>query len=190
MTLILKDVVEFLKRYPLGVVCAVLSALVLVGYYLRNSRVSELDAQLTEVEAQARRILADVENSADLVGQYAAVTKATNELDSRLVRSTDRPRNQQYFYGLELETGVKEINLQQTNGNLKNGAGDFCYGIGYSITVEGSFRQILGFLGRLESGQHFYRLISASLSRQGPSNPSASRTMINLMLNIELLGSP
>ena len=56
--------------------------------------------------------------------------------------------------------------------------------------MEGSFRQILGFLGRLESGQHFYRLVSASVSRQGALNPSATGSTINLALNIELLGKP
>jgi hypothetical protein len=138
------------------------------------------------VDVQAQNTLSDVENSANLIEQYAALSKAAKELDSRLVRSVERPRNQQFFYALESETGMKEIGLQQGGANFRNGVG----GLGFSITVEGDFHQILDFVGHLESGQHFYRLISASLSRQGPSNPSASRTMINLMLNIELLGSP
>ena len=186
MTLTLKGVVEFLKRYPIGVVCVALSVIVLVGYYVRNSRASELGARLTDVEAQAQKILGEVENSANLVEQYAALTKATKELDSRLMRNTQRPRNQQYFYGLELETGVKEISLQPTGADFNKGVG----GIRYSISVVGDFRQILNFVGRLESGRHFYRLDSASVSRPGAPSSSPSGSPINLALNIELLGLP
>ena len=44
--------------------------------------------------------------------QYSALTTATKELESRLVRSTERARNQQYFYEIESEAGVKETSLQ------------------------------------------------------------------------------
>jgi Tfp pilus assembly protein PilO len=190
MKLTLKDVVEFLKRYPIGVTCAGLSVIVLIGYYIRNNRAGELGPQLAEVETQAQKILGDVENSANLTEQFATLVKATKELDSRLVRSTERPRNQQYFYVLESETGVKEMSLQPTNAEVNKKAGDFSYGIGYSITVEGDYRQILDFVGRLESGQHFYRLVSATVSRHGEVNSLAAGSTISLALNIELLGLP
>lgn len=190
MTLTLKDVVEFLKRYPIGVVCGFLSVIVLVGYYVRNTRASELGAQVKEVETQAQKILGDVENATNLVEHDAAVTKATKDLESRLVRSTERPRNQQYFYELESETGVKEISLQPASTELKKGANSFCYGIGYTITVEGDFRQILGFVGRLESGQHFYRLVSATVSHRKSPNAPGEGAAITLTLNLELLGLP
>jgi hypothetical protein len=43
---------------------------------------------------------------------------------------------------------------------------------------------------RLESGQHFYRLVSASASRRGGRNDSGTGSVIGLTLNLELLGLP
>ena len=189
-TLNFKDVGGFLKRYPIGVVCGTLSVIGLVGYFVRNSRASELKAQLTEVEAQAEQILGNVHNAAELGAQYATLSAATKDMESRLVRGSERARNQQYFYQLESEAGVKEVSLQPNSSDPKKNSGAFCTRISYTISVEGDFAQILGFAGRLESGNYFYRLTSASVVRRGIHATSGTASVINLTLNLELLGLP
>jgi len=190
MTLTLKDAVGFLKRYPIGVACGLLSVIAIAGYVVRNSRAGDLSDQLRSVEAQGAKIQGDVHNANDLVAQYSSLTAATKELESRLVQGSERARNQQYFYEIESETGVREISLQPNSGDPKKGASGFCYGIGYTITVEGNFQQLLGFVGRLESGPHFYRLLSASALRRGERDASGTGSLISLTLNLELLGLP
>jgi hypothetical protein len=190
MTLTLKEASGFLKRYPIGVVFGLLSGIALVGYLVRSSRAGELSDQLKDVETQGERIQGEIHNATDLVAQYTTLTAATKELESRLVRASERARNQQYFYEIESETGVREVSLQPASTDPKKIANSFCYGIGYTITVEGNFRQLLNFVGRLESGQHFYRLISTSASRRGDRNASGSGSVISLTLNLELLGLP
>jgi Tfp pilus assembly protein PilO len=191
MSLTLINLGEFLKRYPIGVACGLLSVAALAGYYVRSGRSVELGSQLKEVEAQAQKILNNVHNATNLVEQYSAMTKATKELDSRLVRGSERARNQQYFYQIESETGVKEISLRQNNvGTAKKGASRVYGGIGFAISVEGNYRQILDFVGRLESGRHFYRLVSATLIRRTERDASGTGFLLNLTLNLELLGLP
>jgi hypothetical protein len=56
--------------------------------------------------------------------------------------------------------------------------------------VQGDYHQILGFLGHLEAGQQFYRLLSASVSRQGQRGGPDATGAIALTLNLELLGLP
>jgi hypothetical protein len=56
--------------------------------------------------------------------------------------------------------------------------------------VEGNYRQILDFVGRLESGRHFYRLVSATLIRRTERDASGTGFLLNLTLNLELLGLP
>lgn len=190
MNLTLKNLVGFVKRYPIGVICWVLSVVAIAGYYLRSSQIDELQAQFKQVEAKATKILSQVHNGANLPEQYAALTKATKELDSRLVRSGERARNQQYFFQIESEAGVKEINLQQNNIVFKKGSGRSYGRVGFTVSVEGNYVQILDFVGRLESGRHFCRMISAAISRRGDRGASGANTTLSLALTIELLGLP
>jgi hypothetical protein len=157
---------------------------------VRSSRASERGDQLKEVEAQAQKILAEVHNAANLDEQYAAVTAATKELESRLMRRSERARNQGYFYELEMETGVKEISLQPGSPNARMDGTHIFDRIEFAITVQGEYRQILDFVGRLESGQHFCHVTSAALSRQEATNAAAPGSVVNLMLNVQLLGLP
>jgi hypothetical protein len=55
------------------------------------------------------------------------------------------------------------------------------------VGVQGSYKQVLAFLSRLEAGRHFCRFNNVNLSK----NPSAgSADAMSLSLGIELLGTP
>ena len=192
MTLSSKDVAAFLKRYPIAIGCGVLSVILLAGSYVRSDRTVELVKQSKEGEEQGKKILKDIRDGANLAEQYETLAGHTKELESRLVHSSERARNQQYFYRIESEIGVREISLQpgsRSTGSQK-GAKPLYAGIGYTISVQGDYRQILGFLGRMESGQHFYRLVAGSVSRAGQRGSGGTAAMITLTLNLELLGLP
>ncbi len=186
----LKDLVEFLKRYPIAIGCGLLSVIAVVGYSVRNSRASELGVQLKQVESQAQKILSNVHNAANLQEQYSVLTTATKGLESRLVRSTERARNQEYFYEIESEAGVKETSLQQGNIDPKKNAHRTYCGVGFTVSVEGNYRQILDFVGRLESGHYFCRMVSATVSRRSGRNASGPESLLGLTLNVEFLGLP
>jgi hypothetical protein len=193
MALKTQDLVAFFKKYPVAIGCGALSLVLLTGSYIRYSRADELAVLLKQKEVEGQRILDNIRNGANLSEQYEALTAATRELESRLVRSTERARNQQYFYRIESETGVKEVSLQPispTSGQQRDPK-TFYAGIGYAVSVQGDFRQILGFVGRLESGPYFYRLISGSVFRQGQRRAADSTPpVLTLTLNLELLGLP
>jgi hypothetical protein len=190
MALTPKSVGEFLKRYPIGVVGVLLSAIALAGYIVRSSRVSELSAQFNNVDEHAQKIAAEVRNASNLGEQYTAITGATKEMESRLIRRAERARNQGYFYQLEMESGVKELGLVPANAGPRKDASRLFEGIEFTITVQGEYRQILDFVGRLESGQHFYRLMSASISRMTGGEPSAPGSSLCLTITVQLLGLP
>jgi hypothetical protein len=193
MTLSSKDVAAFLKRYPIAIGCGVLSVILLAGSYVRSDRTVELVKQSKEGEEQGKKILKDIRDGANLAEQYETLAGHTKELESRLVHSSERARNQQYFYRIESEIGVREISLQpggaRSTGPQK-GAKSLYAGIGYTISVQGDYRQILGFLGRMESGPHFYRLVTGSVSRAGQRGSGGTAALITLTLNLELLGLP
>ena len=192
MAITSKDLVVLLKKHPVAIGCGALSLILLAGSYLRSSRVSSLSEQLKQNEQEGQKILDDIRNGANLVEQYDALMATTKELDSRLVRSSERARNQQYFYRLESDTGVKEINLQPgaVGASQPKGAKTLYTSIGYTISVEGDFHQILDFMSRLESGQHFFRLVSGTVAREGTRGTAEATTAVTLTLNLEFLGLP
>ena len=188
----LNDLLEFVRRYPIGVVCALVGAIMLGGFFIRNSRVDELSEQVKQVEDQGRIILNDIRNATGLAEHYATLRAATKDLESRLLQVNERARNQQYFYRLESDAGVKEVSLQATSaGGDSKAAGRRSYSpIGYTITVEGEYRRVLNFIGRLETGQCFYRLDSASIFRRGDGGATGLAAPATVTLNLELLGLP
>jgi hypothetical protein len=188
MALTSKSAGEFLKRYPIGISGLLLSVLVLGAYFLRSGRVSELESQLQDIEAKEHSILSEVQDAKSLSQQYSTIISATKELESRLLRGTDRARNQAYFYELEMETGVKEVGLQPSG--VTKTSGRLYDKLSYSVSVTGDYRQILSFIGRVESGRHFYSLSSASVSGAGKSDASGNGLTVSLTMNAELLGVP
>ena len=183
-----QDFVAFLKKYPVAISCGALSVGLLAGSYIRNTRAGELSALLREKEEEGQTILDNIRNGTNLPEQFETLSAATKELDSRLVRGPERARNQQYFYRIESDTGVKELSLQANalSRAQQRGLKTLYTGISYTIAVQGDYRQILNFVGRLESGPHFYRLISGSVSHPGLRGAST----ITLTLTLELLGLP
>ena len=187
-----KDLVALLKKFPIAIGCGLLSVILLAGSYWRNSRAGELAEQLKQTEEQGQKILDDIRNGANLAEQYDALTATTKDLEARLVYSGERARNQQYFYRLESDTGVKELSLQPTSIARPplHGPKPIYTGIGYAISVQGDFRQILDFVTRLESGQHFYRMTSGSVTRAGVRGAGESTGAVTLTLNLNFLGLP
>ncbi len=184
----IKRVTADLKRYPIPVALGILSLALLVGIIVRNARARELGGLAREKEQEGQTVLANVRDGASAAEQYAALAAAVRDLESRLVHGTERAANQQYFYRLESETGVKEVNLQPSLP-AKSPARTLYTGVGFTVSVQGEYRQILGFIGRLETGPHFFRLTRASLSRSDAS-PESKSTALTLSLTLELLGLP
>lgn len=191
-----RNLVAFLKKHPVAIGCGVLSVALLAASYLRSSRAGELAALLKQKEEEGQKILDNIRSGSNLSEQVGTLTTATKELESRLVRGSERARNQQYFYRIESETGVKEISLQSSSSAPVSAAEKqrllktLYTGIGYTVSVQGDYRQILNFVGRLESGPHFYRLNSGSVSRQGQRGAADKTAALTLTLNLELLGLP
>jgi len=185
-----RNLVAFLKKHPVAIGCGVLSVALLAASYLRSSRAGELAALLKQKEEEGQKILDNIRSGSNLSEQVGTLTTATKELESRLVRGSERARNQQYFYRIESETGVKEISLQPTVSGQQRLPKTLYTGIGYTVSVQGDYRQILNFIGRLESGPHFYRLNSGSVSRQGQRGAADKTATLTLTLNLELLGLP
>jgi Tfp pilus assembly protein PilO len=186
------DLLAMIKKHPIGFACGVVCVVCAALLYFRGGLIDTYRAELETKSAEATKILANVRNSEKLPAQVAEIQTLSKEMESRLIRSGQLAVNYQYFYKLEAETEVKLVDVRQ--GNLPKGLKSLYAGIPFTVTVQGSFKQVLAFLQKLENGPHFCRFTSVVFAKQGTSSEanraSADSAGLNLNINLELLGVP
>ena len=176
------ELVPLIKKHPIGLACGVISLACCLLLYFGRTRIGEYQKLNEEKTAEASAAIANVRNSEKLGEQTAALQAANKELESRLMRAGQLAGNLQYFYRMEAETEVKMIDVRQ--GSTRTGARTTSFiGVPYSVSVQGTFPQVLTFLGRLQKGHHFCRFISVGLTKAGDEQ-------LTLNLNLEILGLP
>jgi hypothetical protein len=188
-----EKLVAFIKGNPVVVICAVLAVLLIAGSYFRSSSIPESESLLEERSALGQRIDANITNGVQLTEQLAALVSAREDIENRMVKPDELAKNQQYFYKLETETGVKLVGLRQNPiAPAKPGAPaskNAYFPVGYEVVARGDYEKVLDFLRRLEAGQRYCRVNSASLTLVGDASKDRSGD-VNIILGLELLGQP
>ena len=148
-------------------------------------------ADLLNVHAALLSSDSDFDGCARVYEQVVDIQAFSNEMDSRMIHAGQLAVNQQYFYKLEAETEVKMTDMRQNPPSRNTKAqGSQYMAIPFNVTVQGSFKQSLAFLQRLETGPHFCRFNGVSFTKSGSSAVGADPTGMTMSLNLELLGTP
>jgi len=171
---------SWVRRNPVAIAAGAMSLVLAVTIFLRADALAQANATLDEKSTQARRYDLNLTNATQLKEQAEALSAANREIQSRLIRAAQLGINQQYFYKLESEYGVKLSELRQQPRTQPSGA---FVSVGFSVNVQGDFPSVVAFLRGLEQGAHYCRIISATCTgdRTGP---------VSLVVNLELLGQP
>jgi Tfp pilus assembly protein PilO len=192
-----KVISAWLKKHPFAAACVGLSLVLLGAYFFRQDAVPQSETLLADRTAESRRLKSNITNSASLKEQVAALEEASRKVDQRLVRLADLAKNQQYFYKIEAETGVKITDLRPggaaSSAAAKPPAGvkKHYSSVPYSCSVQGTYTQLLSFLRKVEEGEHFQRILTATVSMAGGSgedDAAAADPTLSLSINIEFLG--
>jgi Tfp pilus assembly protein PilO len=190
-----KTISVWVKKHPFTAVCGGLCLLLLAGYFFRQGNVPEAVALLDQKTTESRRLKGNVTNSISLKEHVAALEEANRNVEQRLVQATDLAKNQQYFYKIEAETGVKLTDLRPGGSASAStakpvaGAKKHYASVPYSCTVQGTYSQLLAFLRKLEGGEHFQRILTATVSMGGGSeSATAADPILSLSISIEFLG--
>lgn len=181
-----EEAMVMIRKNPISFGCGALSFLLAVGLYLRSEALPDAEAELTQKSAAAERIASNIKYSAQLKEQSDTLVAANTGIDGRVIRASQLGNNTQYFYKIESETGVKILDLRQTTASVTKPAKGTFSPVGFVVTVQGTFPQVLDFLRQVESGTHFSRVLTASCS----GNPSSRNAPLTLGLSLELLGLP
>lgn len=184
-----EEFIGLIKRNPIRVIAVSLAVLSGVGIYLINDRIDTATTTLSQKVAEGDRLAANVKYAVQLPEQYDALAAANKAVQSRAVRASQLANNLQYFYRLETESGIELIDLRQTSAgttaarpSLKGPAN----GVAFSVAVKGDYPAVLGWLRRVETGPHYSRVVSATMSTAGIDRSDP------LVLNValELFGQP
>lgn len=187
------DLLAMIKKQPIGFACGVICLLCAALLYFRSDKIDESKAAYEAKSAEAAKILANVRNSEKLPVQVAEIQALSKDLDSRLVRASQLAVNLQYFYKLEAETEVKLLDVRQ-NGIAKGGKTLYT-GISFSVSVQGTFKQVMSFLQKLENGPHFCHFTSVNFNKSGGGEAvraggGPDLSGLTISINLELLGVP
>jgi len=184
MTIDSSAITSVFKKYPVLFASVFLSLAFALAIYFRGNLRTEQQEELDKYRAEAIVYRTNIANSFQLQQQLDYLIQANSALAQRGFRPDSLALNLQYFYRLESEIGFKYLNLNPTGRSSTPGgkaAPKSAYTpINYSISVQGTFPQIIIFLKNLEQGAYFARVNSASMS-YGGSN-------VTLNLDVDLFG--
>ena len=182
-----EELIAFVKKNPIGIVCGVLSLALFGGWYYRNGDVPEKEADLAQKQAEGERYALNLTAALQLKEQVDSLAVANKEVEARLVHANKLGPNLQFFFKLESETGVKLTDPRQSPlaAPRKDAAKSAYTPVVFSVILSGDFAQVLNFLRRLESGAHYCRVLSATCSVA-----SERSQPLNVNLTLELLGVP
>ena len=185
------DITALIKKQPIGFACAVICLLCGGGLYFRSGEIEKQQAEYEAKSAEAAKFISNVGLAKNLPEQVAELQAVTKELEGRLVRAGQLAVNLQYFYKLEAENEVKLLDVRQ-NPLPKNTKGSLYVGIPYNVNLQGSYKQVMAFLQRLEKGRHFCRINAATFNKTaGVTEGSVqTSTSMTLALSLDLLGQP
>lgn len=186
------DILARIKKQPVGFACGLICVLCAGWLYYRGDEADQRQTQLKATAEKAEVIKSNVGFSKNLPEQVAELQVSTKELEGRLVRAGQLAVNLQYFYKLEAENEVKLLDVRQNP--LPKGAKGPYVGIPYNVNLQGSYKQVMAFLQRLERGRHFCRINTATFTKSGGggegSSAQSSSMGMTLALSLELLGQP
>lgn len=189
-----KDIVQALRKHPIGFAAGLLAvALAAVGYF-RSDGVTALEAQLEERSSVGTRQQGNLTNAVRLEEHLATLTKANEEIASRAIDSRELASNLQYFYELEAALGIKLIELRQGAPSAK-AKGAAYLAVPYTVALEAPFERVVQFLQALENGSRYARFVSVTLQPRAVDAPDSNRPastaapLISLSLTVELLGT-
>jgi Tfp pilus assembly protein PilO len=184
-----EEIIARIKKQPVGFVCGLICLLAIGWLYYRSGEIEKRQAEYEAKAAEASKVISNVSISKSLPAEVAELQVATKELESRLVRDSQLAVNLQYFYKLEAETEVKLMEVRQSPRS-RNARSTYV-GVPFNVNVQGTYKNVMAFLQRVEKGRHFCRILNASFAKSAVGGEGqASTPGITLALSLELLGQP
>jgi len=181
------EFIAFIRKNVVCVTCVLVSVVIAVTLYMRSSLLPEEEKVLSERSQQGELIAANLEDARQLKEQHAAIVAANQTIAGRMIRVGQLAENMQYFYKLENDTGTKLTDPRQLAWSPppKNTPKTFYTPVGFAITAQGTYSQIMDLLRRLENGEHYCRVITCNIH---PVSENQRGSPLVVSMSLDLLG--
>lgn len=183
-----EELIAFLRKNVISVSCVVVSILIGFALYYRSDLLPDAEKVLGEKTKQGELLAANIEDSAQLKEQHAALVAANEAISERMLHVGQLAENLQYFYKLESDTGTKLSDPHQIPWSppAKAAAKTNFTAIGFTLTAQGDYGQLMDLLRKLENGEHYCRVITCSIR---PANLDLRGGPLLMSLSLELMGA-
>lgn len=166
------DVLRVLKKYPLAIVCFLISVGCGVFIFIRGDRSSELTEKEDSLTTRLRVIERNQRNAVDMENQLEQVKTAVADMQSRLFSQEERAVNANFFYGMESAFGVRITSINQQAGGYafynKGGIHELKRSstMVYNLSLSGQLPGILSFVHQLTQMEPFMRVANLQLATE------------------------
>ena len=185
-----QSILNFVKKNPVGVGCVVLAVVLSIGGYVRSGRMAVLETELDDRVREGDRLKNNLRYASKLDEHLDTVNRAVERINKGAITPSALATNLQFFYRLESELGLKLVDLRQGTPERSKQSTEYI-AVPYTLAVEGTYRQLLLLIQRLETGSHYVKFLSTNLSPSraataGEADPTDP--ILVLSLNLQILG--
>ncbi len=165
----LEVILKVIKQRPTATVSLVIALVLGVFYYIRGGHLEAVIEEQAFAENEWNRIEFNVRRARDLEQHLDQMRIVEEEIASRLMNPAEVAINYDYFYRIERETGVRLVTINQTGQVDSRGVPGLpalsnYSAVGYTLSVEGNFSQVLDFLSEVANGRFLARVSAINIS--------------------------
>lgn len=178
---------ESLRSNLPGVALGGLVLLLGAATFWRSDALGAVEQELAKKQAAANRLGRNAKLAAQLPEQAKALAAARQAVEARILRGAEIGPHAEFFYRVEREAGVKFTELRPLPPpQLPKGAAPRFVPVPFTLSLQGTWPQLLAFLDLLESDDRYVRLQAVSVM----ANPGNRQEALTASLAVELLGRP
>jgi len=178
-----QELLALAKSRPIVVGSVLWIAVLLIAVYFRSDAAADIKSKLEQAEKREELIVKNLKYASQLESQLLQLKAANAYFEKAALKHTDIANNQKFFYQLETESAIKLIDLRQSPppALAKGASPNFYTPISFSLSIQGEYENIIGFLKRLEVSPSMAKLNHVAIN--GPQEGIHS-----VDINLNLLG--
>jgi Tfp pilus assembly protein PilO len=178
----LDQFVPLLRRHTFCAVSTGVSLVLVVVIGLLGQWTVHLETEYRERAQTGEAMLSFLVTGPEIRRELAYAREAVRRIEENLVVETNLAENVWYFYKLEEQTKARLSDLRQLSSTPIESKLPY-RPIPYRLRLTGTYEQVAGFLGRLETGPRLALISAFSFRRRDTGGPA-----VVLELEVELLG--
>lgn len=173
-----QKIMQGIRRNPVPSACLVLVLILLAALYYRSDAAGEAQAKLDSGNKVYAGLKNNLAASIRLDEDLLRLSDVNKRIEAGLLRSGELARNQQLFYKIEADTGVKLVDLRQqplvsqvavaqVKGKAAAAKADSANPyvlLGFTVTLEGKYEESLNFIRQLERSAVLSKITTLSSS--------------------------